>query len=71
MVAISTNILISGINTDYKQPQVNSGQIVPPNKFAANLRKNNNDFQSFLDLVLASAAHIQSFLDLESVDNGL
>lgn len=31
---MSTNIPISGINKDYKQPIINSGQIVSLNKFA-------------------------------------
>lgn len=41
--AKSTNILISGINKDYKQ-SLGSGQVVPPNKLTANLRKKSNDF---------------------------
>ena len=40
--AKSTNILISGINKDYKQSLVGSGQVVPPNKLTANLRKKSN-----------------------------
>lgn len=53
----STNILISGINEDYKQPHVNPCQVVLKNKFATNLRKKKICFQSFLDL--------------EIMDNGL
>lgn len=38
-VAKSINTLI-GINEDYEQPHIISGQVVPPNKLASNLRKN-------------------------------